>query len=195
MILSYQSIAARLDLADNASGKLYVWPLRHSAIRPASLDVTLGDELMVIPGYAIDRESPSQHVEPVKLRKGGSWRVVPGFCYLTTISEYIALPYDLGALLCGTSTFGRLFVQLHQQAGWIDPGYGYDQDGRRFPSRPTLEISCTLPVDLYPGDPIGQLLFVELDHPTTVPYGHPVLRSRYNGDFRPTAAKTDEPDL
>ncbi len=53
-------------------------------------------------------------------------------------------------VLDGKSTIGRLFVSIHETAGFGDVGFN---------GQFTLEVTCTHPVILYPGMRIGQIRF------------------------------------
>jgi len=70
---------------------------------------------------------------------------------LASTNEYIKLPGDISAEYTGRSSLGRLFLQSHQTAGWIDAG---------FEGTITLEmIALDCPIILYPYVKIGQLIF------------------------------------
>jgi deoxycytidine triphosphate deaminase len=77
----------------------------------------------------------------------------------------------------GTSTNGRCGLVVHSTAGFIDPG---------FYGMVTLELSNvnTLPVELTPGDVIGQLCFFRLATPAAAPY-----HGRYQGQHGPWAPR------
>ena len=79
--------------------------------------------------------------------------------------ERISLPDDLVARLDGKSSLGRLGLQVHSTAGLADPG---------FTGQITLELSnmTRLPISLYPGMRVAQLVFEMLSTPADRPYGH-----------------------
>jgi len=114
----------------------------------ASLDFRLGDEL-----YDLWTESY------IDLTEGEPYWLKPGARVLGHTKERITMPTDHAAQVTGRSTLGRLFVTVHQTAGWIDPGF----DGTV-----TLEIANFNfeAVPLTPGDRVGQLVFFELDRDT-----------------------------
>ena len=66
--------------------------------------------------------------------------------------EYIKLPNNLTARLEGRSTWGRVGLQIHSTAGLVDPG---------FEGCLTFELHNLgkLPLPLFPGVRIGQLVF------------------------------------
>ena len=94
--------------------------------------------------------------------------------------ERISLPDDLVARLDGKSSLGRLGLQVHSTAGLADPG---------FTGQITLELSnmTRLPISLYPGMRIAQLVFEMLSTPADRPYGHGGLGSKYQGQSGPDA--------
>jgi len=138
MILSDKSIERELSLGD-----LEVNPFPDAEqIQPASLDVTLG-EWFIDPTTGDEFQKDEVTLEP-------------GDTLLGTTVEIIGLPNDLAAQLTGRSSVGRLFVTIHQTAGWLDPGWR---------GQVTLEISNDGNEEqvLTPGDRVGQLVFFPLD--------------------------------
>lgn len=69
--------------------------------------------------------------------------------------EYLKLPKFLTARLEGRSTWGRVGLQVHSTAGLIDPG---------FEGSLTFELHNLgkLPLPLFPGTRIGQLVFYNI---------------------------------
>lgn len=144
MILSDKSIRRELD----DSGRLVVEPQpTEKQIQPPSLGVRLGEKL-----YNVDTDYTSQQDD--------FHRLEPNTRYLGHTVETINLSDDLAAQLTGRSTFGRLFVTIHQTAGWIDPS---------FEGQITLEImnfgNSRVFIDI--DDRVGQLVFFELDQPSS----------------------------
>ena len=86
------------------------------------------------------------------------------------------------ARLEGKSSLGRLGLQVHSTAGFVDPGF----DGHV-----TLELAnvANLPITLYPGMKIGQISFLDLDGPAERPYGAGGLGSKYQGQVGPTPSE------
>lgn len=81
---------------------------------------------------------------------------------LASTNEYIALPSHISAEYTGRSSLGRIFLQTHQTAGWIDAG---------FEGTITLELmALDCPVILYPYMKIGQLIFYK-HNKCEIPYG------------------------
>ena len=76
----------------------------------------------------------------------------------------------------GKSSVGRLGIDIHATAGKGDVG---------FCNTWTLEISCTQPVRVYPGMPIGQLIYFQVEGDIEHYYNHKA-NAKYN-------QRTDKP--
>jgi dCTP deaminase len=75
--------------------------------------------------------------------------IQPGQLYLGSTEEYTETHKHV-PFLEGKSSTGRLGIDIHATAGKGDVGFcGYW----------TLEISCSKPVRIYAGMPIGQLIY------------------------------------
>ena len=96
--------------------------------------------------------------------------------------SYPKLPDDIVARVEGRSSMGRLGVTMHVTAGYIDPG---------FEGKITLEISNigAMPVALYPGQRVCQVVFETMTSPSEIPYGHPSRNSKYMGQERPESSR------
>lgn len=180
-------LLADVDLAHAvATGHLRVTPFRPDSIQPASIDLTLGSRFRVFAGHwyeAIDPDGDQAALTfPVQIRAGGQFVLQPGQLALGATAETVTLPADLAARLEGKSTLGRLGLQTHSTAGWIDPG---------FTGQVTLELHNVgqLPIRLRPGMAIGQLCVFQTSSPAARPYGHPMLGSRYQGQDGPQPAR------
>ena len=77
----------------------------------------------------------------------------PGTLYLGVTEEYTETHKHI-PFLEGKSSTGRLGIDIHATAGKGDVG---------FCNTWTLEISCTQPVRIYRGMPIGQLIYFVVD--------------------------------
>jgi len=184
MILSDRDIKARL-----AAGDLKIEPLGDERVQlqPASVDVRLGPEFVFYkPGSigCIDPKLPdtlSMAAERVRVADGDAFTLHPGDFALGSTVETVCLPDDLVALVDGRSSIGRLAVVVHATAGLIDPG---------FRGQITLELSNIgrIPVRLYPGMRVAQLVFHQLSSPAERPYG--VARgSSYNDQSGPQVSR------
>jgi dCTP deaminase len=84
----------------------------------------------------------------------------PGVLYLGSTLEYTET-HNTVPFLEGKSSVGRLGIDIHATAGKGDVG---------FCNHWTLEISCTQPVRVYAGMPIGQLIYFPVQGEILVPY-------------------------
>lgn len=183
-VLSDVSLRAQIE-----AGRLVIDPLADGAIQPASIDVRLGDKLLIWNGHDhghghidLTRDQSSAWdacrliTDDTMAAEGGPyWWLWPGNLYLGVTLEYVAVPDDLLCHLHGRSSLGRLGIVIHQTAGLVDPGWR---------GKLTLEITVAYPTILRPDQPIGQLTFERLATPAADPYG-----GRYQGDVDPTPSR------
>lgn len=144
-VLSDWEIKARCT-GDNSN---MVMPFELELLNPASLDVRLGDSIMVETIYQPEfvRIDISLHTEDQPY-----WMQPGEFCLAET-RELFNLPEDLSAQFVLKSSRARAGYQ-HMLAGWCDPGW--------HGSRLTLELKNARlhhPLPLYPGLKIGQIIF------------------------------------
>jgi len=159
-------------------GRIEIDPFDPKMINPASVDLTLGEEVQVFAEPFLDvRKS---HKTQVKEWHEGKMFLRPGFGYLMHTRERIKTDHYV-PVVDGKSSNGRLFIQIHQTAGYGDPGY----DGQY-----TLEVTVTHPVVVYLGMRIAQMRF----H-TKVGSG-PLYKGKYRGEKArgavPSAAHKEE---
>jgi dCTP deaminase len=167
MILSDRDIRARL-----AAGDLKIEPLVDDRvqIQPASVDLRLSAEFIVYrPGEisCLDPKAPetlTDAAERVFVRDGEAFTLHPGDFALGSTLESVSIPADLVGQVDGRSSVGRLAVVVHATAGLIDPG---------FSGQITLELSNIgrIPVRLYPGTRIAQIILQQMTSPAERPYG------------------------
>lgn len=169
-----------------AKGAIVINPLDPDDVQPASVDLRLGDEMLVFSGYRqpyIDvRRGLEEFTERVPVPEDAPFVLHPGEFVLGVTKEWIELPGDLVARLEGKSSLGRLGLVIHSTAGFVDPGWR---------GRLTLELSnlSRLPVTLYRGMKIGQISFLRLDRPAARRYGDAGLGSKYQGQGAPAASR------
>jgi dCTP deaminase len=146
-------------LAELEAGRLRVEPLAPDQVGPASIDLTLGDEIRVIvPGS-----------DPIPLREDVDYRdwterrpLEPGFVLDPGVTvhgitrERIELADDLCGLLEGRSRFARLGVMIHVTSAFVQPGVR---------NRQVLEISNVSgrALSLFPGVRICQLVVMRAE--------------------------------
>jgi dCTP deaminase len=184
MILSDRDIRARLLVGD-----LRIAPLLdpHLQIQPASVDLRLGSGFLVYrPGQllCLDPRVPetlTQATERVEVAADEAFILHPGEFALGSTAESVVIPNDLVGRVDGRSSVGRLAVVVHATAGFIDPG---------FEGQITLELSNIgrIPVRLYPGMRIAQIVLEQLSSPAELPYGAQ-RGSAYQGQEGPQASR------
>ena len=184
MILSDKDLRARLYIGD-----LKIEPLGdpERQIQPASVDLRLADEFLVYKPAQIacldPRVPETLHAatERVVVPEGDAFILHPGEFALGSTVERVTIPSDLVARVDGRSSVGRLAIVVHATAGFIDPG---------FEGQVTLELSNLgrIPVRLYPGMRIAQVVLQQLTSPVARPYGAS-RGSRYHGQSGPQASR------
>jgi dCTP deaminase len=181
VVLSDHSITEAL-----ATGRLVVDPIAEDGVQPASLDIRLDRHFRVFRNHReayIDIREPAEDLtEGETIEDDEPFVLHPGEFVLGSTLERVQLADDLVARVEGKSSLGRLGLLVHATAGYVDPGWN---------GHLTLELSnvSTLPIRLYYGMKIGQLSFQNLTTPADRPYGHPGLKSRYQGQTMPTASR------
>ena len=170
-------------------GKIVIDPLKdEQQIQPSSVDMRLGDEFKVFKVIRKpyidpkDEEDIAEYMESSTVPEGEAFIIHPNEFALATTQEYVKVPDDLVARVEGRSSMGRLGVTMHVTAGYVDPG---------FEGRITLEISNigAMPVALYPGQRVCQLVFETMTTPAELPYGHPKRNSNYMKQLKPESSR------
>lgn len=166
-LLGRNEIIERLTEA-NPDKRLLISPiLSSSQIQPASMDVRLGPDFLIIKIGKITYLDPSKDPSIVKfeverytdrykiLEKNEKFVIHPNEFILGCTLEYIKLPADIAARLEGRSSWGRLGILVHSTAGFIDPG---------FRGNITFELKNMgkVPIPLYPGIRMAQLSFFKV---------------------------------
>lgn len=184
MILSDRELRARLQAGDLQVGPLSDIELQ---LQPASIDLRLADEFIVYkPAQltCLDPQRPetlTAATEKLAIAPGEAFILHPGEFALGSTVERVTIPADLVARVDGRSSVGRLAVVVHATAGFIDPG---------FAGQITLELSNLgrVPVRLYPGMRIAQIVLYQLTSPAERPYGSE-RGSRYQEQSGPVASR------
>ena len=170
------------------SGYIVLDPYDPELVQPASVDVRLGTEFRVMRNSRLTHIDPfePQHklMDTVVIPDGEIFVLHPGEFALGHTAETVGCPHDIVGVVNGKSSLGRLGLQVHATAGFIDPG---------FRGTVVLELSnvSNLPILLRPGMKVAQLVFQSLDHPAERPYGHPDLKSKYQNQQGAVASKYD----
>ena len=182
MVLSDRGIRAAI-----AAGRIALDPFDEALIQPASVDVRCDRRFRVFRnsryGHIDVKQEQAELTELIEITDGGPFILHPGEFVLGATLERVTLGDDIVSRLEGKSSLGRLGLQVHSTAGFIDPGF----DGHV-----TLELAnvANLPITLYPEMKIGQLSFLNLDGPAEHPYGSEKYGSRYQGQRGPTPSKS-----
>ncbi|HOI60287.1 MAG TPA: dCTP deaminase [Candidatus Pacearchaeota archaeon] len=166
MILSDKDIKVYIE-----SKKIQILPEPNfeKQLGSASLDLRLGNEFKVFEHTRrsfIDTRDPESYngtTRLIELKDNEPFVFHPQEFVLGITLEEIFLPNDIAARIDGRSSLGRLGIVIHSTAGHIDPG---------FKGKIVLEMENIgmIPVLLYPGTRICQLVFQELKTPTSKPY-------------------------
>jgi dCTP deaminase len=184
VILSDRELRARLKVGDLQVGPLSDIELQ---LQPASIDLRLADEFIVYKPAQLGSLDPQRPetltaaTEKITIPESEAFILHPGEFALGSTIERVAIPPDLVARVDGRSSVGRLAVVVHATAGFIDPG---------FAGQITLELSNLgrVPVRLYPGMRIAQIVMYQLTSPAERPYGSE-RGSRYQEQAGPVASR------
>lgn len=146
MILSDKKILEAIE-----AGAIVIEPYDRSCLGTNSYDVHLSKHMAVYIDEVLDAKKHNKIKELVMPEEG--FVLQPGVLYLGVTEEYTET-HNSVPFLEGKSSVGRLGIDIHATAGKGDVG---------FCNTWTLEISCTQPVRVYPGMPIGQLIYFMVD--------------------------------
>lgn len=166
MILSDTDIKARIEKGDIKVDPL---PDLGVAIGTVSIDLRLGHEFIVYkttsrPYIDVKNQETFENLtEKVVKTESEAFVIHPREFVLSATLERVELPLNLAGRLEGKSSLGRLGVVIHSTAGKVDPGWKGNL---------VLEITNigTLPIMLYPGMRVCQLLFEQLSSPASKGY-------------------------
>lgn len=153
MILSDSRILEEIE-----KGSIVIEPFERKYLGSNSYDVHLGKYLATYTDRVLDakKHNPIDHFE---IPEEGIV-LHPGTLYLGVTAEYTETHSHV-PFLEGKSSTGRLGIDIHATAGKGDVG---------FCNTWTLEISCSQPVRIYAGMPIGQLIYFVVEGDIAMPY-------------------------
>jgi dCTP deaminase len=146
MILSDKEIKAAIE-----RGEIVIEPYDPSCLGTNSYDVHLGKYLATYKDRVLDAKKHNQ-IEVFEIPEEG-FVLEQNTLYLGVTEEYTETHASV-PFLEGKSSVGRLGIDIHATAGKGDVG---------FCNTWTLEISCTQPVRIYHGMPIGQLIYFQVE--------------------------------
>jgi dCTP deaminase len=178
-VLSKAEIEKRIR-EESFSKKLIVTPLLSSAqIGPASVDIRLGSSIIIPKKTYVEKQDVTngemakqlEHrlYDRIRLKYHSRFMLHPHQLILGVTFEYISLPNDVFASIMSRSSWGRLGLVV-ATASAVQPG---------FKGCLTLELVnvSESPIALYPGLPIGQLVFFHAPTLEDVPAPY---RGRYD---------------
>lgn len=145
MILSDREILEEIQ-----KGTILIEPYRADCLGSNSYDVHLAKYLAVYEDEILDARKHNK-IREFEIPQEG-FILLPGKLYLGVTEEYTETHAHV-PFLEGKSSVGRLGIDIHATAGKGDVG---------FCNTWTLEISVSQPVRVYPGMPIGQLIYFEV---------------------------------
>ena len=152
-----------------------VSPYDPELVNPASLDVRLGDNLLIE-----DKQTPE--LQPFSIAgytKEEPFMLQPHEFVLAETLEHFQIPNVVAGQLALKSSRAREGIE-HLTAGYVDPGYC---------GRLTLELQNARslhPVPLWPGMRIGQIVFHKM---SLLPNKDYSVTGRYQGDLKVQASK------
>lgn len=166
--------------------KLQIFPFEESHVQPGSYDLRLGNNFRIFKNtgrpFLNVKEPVKDFMEMVTVEKDEPMVVHPGGFLLSETTEYFEFPDNLIGRLEGRSSLGRLGIQIHATSAFFEPG---------FKGTASLNISnlSNIPIALYPGMMIAQMVFEELTTVAETPYGSKKLGSKYQGQRGATESR------
>jgi dCTP deaminase len=140
-------LSDKLILQEIEKGTIVIEPFDRECLGTNSYDVHLGKYLATYRNRILDAKQHNE-IDHFEIPKEG-FLLQPNTLYLGVTVEYTETHCHV-PFLEGKSSTGRLGIDIHATAGKGDVG---------FCNTWTLEISVTQPVRVYPGMPIGQLIY------------------------------------
>ena len=184
-LLNEKEIIGRLVREDEY--RLVVTPILslRDQIQPTSIDLRLGTEFEIIKSALFkslnvlesERDAKAmvaRYMEKVHVGPEQEFVLHPGEFALGCTLEYFKLPSDLAGRLDGKSTWGRVGLQIHSTAGFVDPG---------FEGALTFELQNVgrVPIPLYPGMRVAQICFFKCEK-SSIPYSQKSETLSYGGN-------------
>ena len=130
---------------------IVIKPYNREKLGSNSYDVHLGENLATYKDATLDAKKHNEIDHFIIPDEG--FVLQPDMLYLGVTLEYTETHAHV-PFLEGKSSTGRLGIDIHATAGKGDIG---------FCGHWTLEISCKIPVRIYKGMPIGQLIYFPLE--------------------------------
>lgn len=134
-----------------AEKKIVIEPFQRNCLGTNSYDVHLSKYLATYRDAELDAKKHNQ-IDHFEIPEEG-FVLLPGRLYLGSTFEYTET-HNAVPFLEGKSSVGRLGIDIHATAGKGDVG---------FCNHWTLEISVSMPVRVYAGMPVGQLIYFAVE--------------------------------
>jgi dCTP deaminase len=171
--MTFGILTGREIVKQRAKGLINIDPWNDEQVNPASYDLSLGGEIKVYKNAVFPESAPDlndlsprwcvtsflkqsaldaakdNEVHSFQLNEGEGFYIFPGIGYLMHTRERVLTEHFV-PIIDGKSSIGRLFVKVHETAGYGDPGF----DGQY-----TLEVTTMQPIKLYVGMRICQIRF------------------------------------
>jgi dCTP deaminase len=145
-------------LRELRKGNIIIKPFKRICLGSNSYDIHLGKFIRIYKEKIIDSKKDNS-TEIVEIPKEG-FILEPDKFYLASTLEYTETK-NFVPFLEGKSSTGRLGISIHETAGKGDAGFkGYW----------TLEIKAGKKVKIYPGMPIGQIMYHKIEGKILNPY-------------------------
>jgi dCTP deaminase len=150
-------------LREIESGRVVVEPFSLDQVGPASIDLTLGEEIRVIEAgcEAIPIQGETDYRDHTRsLTLETPFLLQPGATIHGITRERITLPGDLCGFLEGRSRFARLGLMIHVTSAFVQPGVS---------NRQVLEMSNVAghPLAIHRGVRICQLVLMRTEGSAT----------------------------
>ena len=152
-------------------------PFNEENVQPNSYELTLDNELLVIPEPdSVPRtRGDADQWEKITFSekgKGECYQIQPGQFLLASTRESVDIPANLVAEVMGKSSWARVGLFIHVTAGFVDSG---------FTGNITLELynAAPYPIVIHEGEPIAQLVFYQVSGEVGRKYGDKELGSHY----------------
>ncbi len=177
-------------------GRIQISPFDSKYVNPGSVDLTLGTGVAIYKGTYTDvgpilgtphttqdgrffqsvtcpvfDSKERWLVDRFEMDPKQGWVLKPGICYLMHTAEVVHTRHYV-PVLDGKSSIGRMFVKVHETAGYGDSGFN---------GQYTLEVTAQIPVRVYPGMRFCQIRF-------TTMVGEPLLYSE-KGHYQGSSAR------
>lgn len=148
------------------SGEVKLEPFNKKQLQPASYDIRLGNEFLVIKPHSAVSIDPSKGVYPeaetVELQDGDAFVLQPGMSAIGYSKEYFGSESHL-IEVSSKSSLTRIGLLVHNSSGIVNPGH-------------FLNVALvftnlnSMPIILRPDMPIAQLTFAPLSSRTKKNY-------------------------